>query len=98
MLRRPMTVKAHVRPDSAAKRLPRTGSGAVARAGSAATKKVDIPAAIAIMNPTSRGRGFSRRSHGESRRTYSGAVDCRKIAFAAVVSLLLVTNRIIVVA
>ena len=50
------------------------------------------------MKTTSRCRTRSFRSQGPSIKVNSGAADCRKMALAAVVSLLARTNRIIVVA
>ena len=96
--RSPMMVSAQVNPDSAASRLPSSGSGAVADTGSIPTKKHPRPRASTAMYTTSRPRIRSPRSQGLSSTTQSGAVACRKMALAAVVSLFDWTKRIMVTA
>ncbi len=97
--RRPMTVSAQVTPASAARTLPRSGSGAVRAGASAPKKNMAIPAAITAMKTRSRRRTDSPSSSGPRSRTYRGAVPpCKKMVLAEVVSLLAVTNSTSVVA
>ncbi len=90
--RSPISVSAQVTPESAASRLPRGGSGAVADGASAPTKNSTSPSATGAMKARSRPRVRSFSSSGARSRRYIGAVDCRKIALAEVVSLLEATN------
>src|ERR1700687_2974645 len=94
--RKPTIVSAQVAPLNAARKFPRAGFGALANDGSTPTKNSDKPSVSAAMNSTSLRRTGSCNHHGPSSRIYSGAVDCRKIVFAAVVNLLPATNTIIV--
>ena len=74
--------------------LPACGLGAVARARSPPRANSDMPTAKAAMKPMSERRMGSFSSQGPSSRMYKGAVDCRKMALAAVVKRVASTNRI----
>jgi hypothetical protein len=65
----------------------------VAEGVSCPIKKSSIPIANSAIRARSLRRFGSPSSHGPSSSRYSGAEYCRKIAFAAVVSVFAVTKR-----
>ncbi len=73
--------------------LPRSGRGAVAATSREPRKTRTRPAVTVASSGRSRRRKGSSSSQGASSTTQSGAVDCRKIAAAAVVSLVAVTKQ-----
>jgi hypothetical protein len=96
--RKPMRVDAQVTPLSAATRFPRRGCGAVAEVASVPTRSRANPLPSTAMNSTSRRRVGSPSNHGARSEIYKGAVDCRKMVLAAVVSLVPRTKRMRVAA
>ncbi len=56
------------------------------------TKKSDMPASESATQMASSGRKGSSSKNGESTSTYAGPVYCRKMALAAVVSLVAETK------
>ena len=73
---------------------PSAGSGAVTLASGRPMKQPSIPSATAIRYTRSRRLKCSFKSSGPRSTRYSGAVDCRKIAFADVVSFVDNTNNV----
>ncbi len=74
------------------------GSGAVTVDSGRPMKHIASPNPTAARNPRSRDRKRSPSRSGARITMYNGAVDCRKIAFADVVSLVDVTNSVSVAA
>ena len=89
--RNPMMVSAQLSPASAPSTFPSKGAGAVLLGGSIPTKNRAIPVARTAVRATSDRRTRSRNSQGPTNSRYIGAVDCRKIVLAAVVSLFALT-------
>jgi hypothetical protein len=90
--RSPETVRAQVKPEIAPIRLPVRGSGAVATAGCDDPTHNHMPPATAARNSRSDLPRGSLSNSGPISSRYRGAVDCKKIAFAEMVSLVASVN------